>query len=167
MRGARDPGVPILAATFVFLTIALGVVIFAPSTRKVTVVPLTRPVATATTHAPRHGTHPRKHVPRPLIARTPVRSPRAAHPRRDHPPTGVRAQLLRVAACESHQHWHDDTGNGEYGGLQFDVGTWLANGGGRYAPRADLASEAQQLDVAVVLVARRGFEPWPICGRLA
>ncbi|MDT4979223.1 MAG: resuscitation-promoting factor RpfB, partial [Pseudonocardiales bacterium] len=45
-----------------------------------------------------------------------------------------------VAACESGGNWAINTGNGFYGGLQFDSGTWLSNGGGAYAPRADLAS---------------------------
>ena len=70
-----------------------------------------------------------------------------------------------VAQCESGGNWHINTGNGFYGGLQFDYGTWLSNGGGAYAPRADLASEAQQIAVANHLYARRGSSPWPVCGR--
>ena len=34
-----------------------------------------------------------------------------------------------VAACESGGNWSIATGNGYYGGLQFSVGTWRANGG--------------------------------------
>ena len=70
-----------------------------------------------------------------------------------------------VAQCESSGNWHINTGNGFYGGLQFDYGTWLAYGGGAYAPRADLASEAQQIAVASRLYAARGSSPWPVCGR--
>jgi hypothetical protein len=69
-----------------------------------------------------------------------------------------------VAQCESGGNWHINTGNGFYGGLQFDYGTWLSNGGGAYAPRADLASREQQIAVANRLYAARGSSPWPVCG---
>jgi hypothetical protein len=69
-----------------------------------------------------------------------------------------------VAACESSGNWHISTGNGFYGGLQFDYGTWLAYGGGAYAPRADLASREQQIAVATRLYDARGSSPWPVCG---
>lgn len=68
-----------------------------------------------------------------------------------------------IAQCESGQNWHINTGNGYYGGLQFDIGTWLGNGGGKYAPRADLATKAQQIEIANVLYSRRGLQPWG-CG---
>jgi uncharacterized protein YabE (DUF348 family) len=70
-----------------------------------------------------------------------------------------------VAQCESGGNWAANTGNGFYGGLQFDSGTWLANGGGAYAPRADLASREQQIAVANRLYAARGSSPWPVCGQ--
>ncbi|HEU5268980.1 MAG TPA: transglycosylase family protein [Jatrophihabitans sp.] len=70
-----------------------------------------------------------------------------------------------VAQCESGGNWHINTGNGFYGGLQFDYGTWLSNGGGAYAPRADLASREQQIAVANRLYAARGSSPWPVCGQ--
>jgi hypothetical protein len=69
-----------------------------------------------------------------------------------------------VAACESGGNWHINTGNGYYGGLQFDIGTWDANGGGAYASRPDLASRDQQIAVASRLYAARGSSPWPVCG---
>ena len=71
----------------------------------------------------------------------------------------------RVAACESGGNWHINTGNGYYGGLQFDSGTWLSNGGGSYAPRADLASREQQIAIATRLYNARGASPWPVCGQ--
>ena len=64
-----------------------------------------------------------------------------------------------VAACESGGNWHINTGNGFYGGLQFDYGTWLSNGGGAYAPRADLATREQQIAVATRLYNARGASP--------
>ena len=66
----------------------------------------------------------------------------------------------RIARCESGGNWSINTGNGYYGGLQFNASTWLSNGGGQYAPRADLASREQQIAVANVLYASRGLQPW-------
>ncbi len=68
-----------------------------------------------------------------------------------------------LAKCESGGNWAINTGNGYYGGLQFNAGTWLSNGGGAYAPRADLATREQQISVAERLRAGRGFAPWPGC----
>jgi len=70
-----------------------------------------------------------------------------------------------VAQCESGGNWSINTGNGFYGGLQFDYGTWLSNGGGAYAPRADLATREQQIAIANKLYAARGASPWPVCGQ--
>jgi Transglycosylase-like domain len=71
----------------------------------------------------------------------------------------------RLAACESTGRWNAATGNGYFGGLQFDRQTWLAYGGGAYARTANLASKAQQIAVAEKLRAARGFQPWPACSR--
>ena len=68
-----------------------------------------------------------------------------------------------IANCESTNNWSINTGNGYYGGLQFDIGTWLSNGGGQYAPRADLATREQQIAVAETTAASRGTSPWA-CG---
>jgi LysM repeat protein len=70
-----------------------------------------------------------------------------------------------IAQCESGGNWHINTGNGYYGGLQFNQSTWAGNGGKTYAPRADLASRGQQIAVAEHLYARRGLGPWPVCGK--
>jgi hypothetical protein len=56
-----------------------------------------------------------------------------------------------------------NSGNGYYGGLQFDIQTWIGNGGGAYAPNASLASKAQQIDIANRVYAQRGLSPWG-CG---
>ncbi len=69
----------------------------------------------------------------------------------------------RLAKCESGGNWAINTGNGYYGGLQFNAGTWLSNGGGEFAPRADLATREQQIAIAERLRAARGFAPWPGC----
>ncbi len=68
-----------------------------------------------------------------------------------------------IANCESTNNWSINTGNGYYGGLQFDVRTWLGSGGGDYAPRADLATREQQIAVAERVYASRGLQPWA-CG---
>jgi uncharacterized protein YabE (DUF348 family) len=69
----------------------------------------------------------------------------------------------RIAQCESGGNWSINTGNGYYGGLQFDSQTWLGAGGGQYASRADLASRTQQIAVANTIYASRGLQPWG-CG---
>jgi uncharacterized protein YabE (DUF348 family) len=69
----------------------------------------------------------------------------------------------KIAQCESTGNWSINSGNGYYGGLQFDVSSWLANGGGAYAPNASLASKAQQIAVANTYYAKAGLRPWG-CG---
>ncbi len=66
----------------------------------------------------------------------------------------------RIAQCESGGNWSINTGNGYYGGLQFGSGTWLSNGGGQYAARADLATRLEQIAVANTVYASRGLSPW-------
>lgn len=70
----------------------------------------------------------------------------------------------RVAACESGGNWAINTGNGYYGGVQFDAQSWAAAGGLKYAARADLATKAQQIMIAEVWLRRTGPGSWPVCG---
>jgi uncharacterized protein YabE (DUF348 family) len=77
--------------------------------------------------------------------------------------TANAAMWDRIAKCESGGNWATNTGNGYYGGLQFDNQTWLGAGGGTYAPRADLASRTQQIAIANKVYADRGLAPWG-CG---
>ncbi|MHC6591075.1 transglycosylase family protein [Arthrobacter sp. C152] len=69
----------------------------------------------------------------------------------------------KIAQCESGGNWSINTGNGYYGGLQFDIRTWIGSGGGAYAPNASLATKAQQIDIANRVYAQRGLQPWG-CG---
>jgi resuscitation-promoting factor RpfB len=70
----------------------------------------------------------------------------------------------RLAACESTGNWHINTGNGYYGGVQFDIQTWRANGGTKYASRPDQATREEQIAVAQkVRDARGGYSAWPAC----
>ncbi|MER7831978.1 transglycosylase family protein [Streptomyces sp. NPDC095602] len=73
----------------------------------------------------------------------------------------------KVAACESTNRWHTNTGNGYYGGLQFSQSTWEAYGGTRYAPRADLATKDQQIAVAEKVLKGQGPRAWPTCSERA
>lgn len=68
----------------------------------------------------------------------------------------------RIAACESGGNWAANTGNGYYGGLQFNISTWQAYGG---SGRPDQNSREQQIAVAErVRDASGGYGAWPVCG---
>ena len=86
-----------------------------------------------------------------------------AKPGTDVPPVLDRASWDGLASCESSGNWAINTGNGFYGGVQFDQNTWVASGGLRYAPRADLATREEQIAIALVTQARQGWGAWPVC----
>jgi uncharacterized protein YabE (DUF348 family) len=68
----------------------------------------------------------------------------------------------RIASCESGGNWAANTGNGYYGGLQFNLGTWQAYGG---SGRPDQQSREAQIAVAErVADAEGGYGAWPVCG---
>ncbi|MCV7039867.1 transglycosylase [Mycolicibacterium moriokaense] len=67
-----------------------------------------------------------------------------------------------VAACESGGNWSINTGNGYYGGLQFTMGTWHANGG---SGSPHTASREEQIRVAENVLKTQGIGAWPSCGR--
>ncbi|GLW59431.1 transglycosylase family protein [Kitasatospora phosalacinea] len=69
----------------------------------------------------------------------------------------------KVAQCESTGNWSIDTGNGFYGGLQFTSSTWAAFGGTAYAPQANQATKAQQIEIAEKVLAVQGPGAWPVC----
>ena len=66
-----------------------------------------------------------------------------------------------VAQCESGGNWHINTGNGYYGGLQFNLGTWQAYGGSGY-PHQN-SREAQIAVAERVRAATGGYGSWPGC----
>jgi hypothetical protein len=70
----------------------------------------------------------------------------------------------QVARCESGGNWGINTGNGYFGGVQFNAGTWASHGGGQYAPSAQLATRDQQIAVAERVLATQGRGAWPVCG---
>ena len=68
-----------------------------------------------------------------------------------------------LAQCEAGGNWAINTGHGFSGGLQFTPSTWLAYGGGQYAPQAHLATREQQIAVASKVQAGQGWGAWPAC----
>ncbi|WP_369203738.1 transglycosylase family protein [Streptomyces sp. PU-14G] len=70
----------------------------------------------------------------------------------------------KVAQCESSGNWQANTGNGYYGGLQFNNSSWAAAGGTKYAPRADQATKEQQIAVAEKLLDMQGPGAWACAG---
>lgn len=67
----------------------------------------------------------------------------------------------RLAQCEAGGNWATNTGNGYYGGLQFNLGTWQANGGTGYPHQA---SRETQIAIATkVRDASGGYGAWPGC----
>jgi hypothetical protein len=69
----------------------------------------------------------------------------------------------RLAQCESSGDWQINTGNGYYGGLQFAQTTWEEFGGTKYAERADLATKAEQIEIAEKVLDVQGWNAWPAC----
>ncbi|WP_260610324.1 transglycosylase family protein [Streptomyces sp. WAC06614] len=90
-----------------------------------------------------------------LVSAGPVSAASASRPRADWD---------AIAQCESGGRWHANTGNGHYGGLQFTRSSWRAAGGLKYAPRADLATKAEQIKVAERLASLQGMGAWT-CAR--
>ena len=84
-------------------------------------------------------------------------------PGTDVPPVTDGSTWDAVAGCEAGGNWAINTGNGYYGGVQFDQGTWERNGGLRFAARADLATREEQIAVAEVTRERQGWGAWPVC----
>ncbi|HET9722156.1 MAG TPA: transglycosylase family protein [Candidatus Saccharimonadales bacterium] len=119
---------------------------------------------------------PDRPLPQPAAVAAPVTAYQAPAPQAYTPPapqTYTPAPAAPAAAsgsvwdslagCESGGNWAINTGNGFYGGLQFDYGTWLSNGGGAYAPTASQATRDQQIAIASKVQAARGWSPWPAC----
>ncbi|SES10555.1 resuscitation-promoting factor [Actinokineospora terrae] len=72
----------------------------------------------------------------------------------------------RLAQCEATGNWAINSGNGYYGGLQFNKSTWDSNGGGQYAAYPHQATREQQIAIATkVRDARGGYSAWPACAR--
>jgi uncharacterized protein YabE (DUF348 family) len=102
--------------------------------------------------------------PKPVAQAAPAASPSAGTNTGAAAPAMMNEAMWdKIAQCESTGNWSINSGNGYYGGLQFDIRTWIGAGGGAYAPNASLATKAQQIDIANRVYAQRGLQPWG-CG---
>lgn len=70
--------------------------------------------------------------------------------------------LRSTAQCESGNRAHIATGNGYFGLVQFDLGTWREAGGTGYPHHATWYEQAVR---AIELAKRVGTGRWPVCGR--
>lgn len=103
---------------------------------------------------------PQPSAPKPAAPKPAAPQPSSAPASSSGLDTSRSAMWDRIAQCESTGNWSINSGNGYYGGLQFDVQTWIGAGGGDFASRADLASREQQITVANRVYADRGLQPW-------
>ncbi|AYJ48764.1 resuscitation-promoting factor [Rhodococcus sp. P1Y] len=86
-----------------------------------------------------------------------------AKPGTEVPPVENGATWDALAQCEATGNWAINTGNGFYGGIQFDQNTWERQGGLKYAPRADLATREEQIAIGSVTQRSQGWGAWPAC----
>ena len=98
-----------------------------------------------------------------LVEAKPKTVRKGVKPGTEVPPVEDGKTWDKLAECESGGNWQVNTGNGYYGGIQFDESTWKRQGGGRYAPRADLATREEQITIAEVTRERQGWGAWPSC----
>lgn len=63
-----------------------------------------------------------------------------------------------VAQCESGGNWDSNTGNGYYGGLQFNSQTWDAYGNPAYREASDAPASEQ-----IAAANRLPYDGWPNC----
>ena len=99
---------------------------------------------------------------KPKVVRIGTKAP--AKP--DVPDVGDGGVWDRLVQCEATGDWSINTGNGYYGGLQFDKSTWNAYGGDAYASLPHQASREQQIAIASkVRDANGGYGAWPACAK--
>src|SRR6476620_3797124 len=90
-----------------------------------------------------------------------------AKPGTEVPPVLNGAQWDALSRCEAGGNWAINTGNGVYGGVQFEQNTWERQGGLRYVLKSDSANREEQIAIAEVTRARQGWGAWPVCsGRI-
>lgn len=71
-----------------------------------------------------------------------------------------RSKVKHIRQRESGGNYNINTGNGYYGAYQFAYGTWLANGGGRFARIASEAPKWAQDYIAYKTWKAAGWAPW-------
>jgi hypothetical protein len=74
------------------------------------------------------------------------------------PATYTATTSSSTVACESGGDYSANTGNGYYGGYQFDSGTWDAYGDPAYAEASDAPPSVQDAAAASV-----PYDAWPNC----
>jgi resuscitation-promoting factor RpfE len=81
-------------------------------------------------------------------------------------PSGYRGHPVNwqgIAQAESSGNWQITYGEGDdvTGGLQIATATWLSHGGGKYAPKAYMASPEHQIEIAQAVLNDQGPKAWP------
>ena len=70
----------------------------------------------------------------------------------------------QIAQCESGGNWASNTGNGYYGGLQFNLSTWQSYGGSGYPN-----DNSRETQIAIATKVRDanggGYGSWPACSQ--
>lgn len=94
------------------------------------------------------------------VALAPAAGAAPAAPRTASVHTASADDFARLRMCESGGNYAINTGNGYYGGYQFDLQTWHGLG---YGGLPSGAAPAVQDQAAVRLQAARGWSPWPAC----
>ena len=118
---------------------------------------------------PEGGTEPQPEA-EPAPEPEPEPEAPAQQPAQTGPSSGLHAQSSsgepysqvwdQLAQCESGGDWSIDTGNGFYGGLQFQQSSWEAVGG---EGRPNDASKEEQIQRAYALWQQQGWGAWPHC----
>jgi hypothetical protein len=120
-----------------------------------------------TIYSPNHATRTKWVAALHYLIRVRHRAYLTLHPTPVQPTVSAQSWLIGAFECiHSHEGaWNANTGNGYYGGVQFGYAEWQ-HYGGQYAPRADLASPAEQISAAIAYYHDAGFEPWPNTARM-
>lgn len=106
-------------------------------------------ITTTTTTIPPTTTTTKAYIPPTPVQKTP-------------PINGWSVNWDAIAQCESGGNWSINTGNGYYGGLQFNLQTWRGVGGTGYPHEH---TKEEQIYRAELLYSSRGVAPWPVCGK--
>ena len=131
--------------------------------RKVLVAPVTQIEALGTKTPPPPPPSPSP-SPSPSHSHSPSPSPSSPSPS----PSGGGSDYSsgntvwdQLAECESGGNWAINTGNGYYGGLQFNLDTWRAYGGTGLP--SDNSRETQIAVATKLRDANGGYGAWPAC----
>ena len=99
-------------------------------------------------------------TPSPTPSPTPTPSPSPTPIPTSNPQND--AVWEQLAQCESHANWTADTGNGYFGGLQFNQSAWESVGG---TGKPSEAGRDEQIAKGKLLQAARGWSPWGACSK--